>query len=427
VPPALHGFEFRRLLGRGTFGEVWLAWDRTLHCERAIKMLPLATVGSANVGELLAEGRLMARLPKHANRVQVHAAHETPDNFFLIMEYVRGGSLSGLTSRTRPMPWLQALRYTAGVAEALKDLQARGIVHRDVKPANIFWDQEHDEAVLGDFGIATYISLPRGRAWSPGYAAPELWTDPPSARSDVYALAATLYHLATGFAPQDKDGQLLPAWESWMPSDVRPVVLAGMEPDPVRRPDLFTFISLLRDARWQSLAERLARHFQGAMSAVRLQASVAVAPAHAPERSRSLTAEGVAATTLQTGDLVTLEVTANAPGHLTLLVLSSPSLPVVVLPRPSAPTNDILPGRPHRLTFRLAAPSGTERFLAVWTREDVRYTPTQWQRWIEWYGLGEPPAEEEEVRGAELVSSYVDEFPQGDQTAFVVAVTHAQP
>jgi serine/threonine protein kinase len=426
MPPALQGYEFRRLLGRGTFGEVWLAWDSALDCERAIKMLPLAGVRHGSAGDLLAEGRMMAQLPKHPNRVQIHAAHETADNLFLVMEYVRGGSLSGQTSRARPMPWLQSLRYAAGVAEALKDLQARGVVHRDVKPANVFRDVEHDEAVLGDFGIATYVSLPRGRAWSPGYAAPELWTDPPTAKSDLYALAATLYHLATGFAPQDSRGQLVRAWDSWMPSEVRPVVLAGMEPDPVRRPDLFTFISLLRDARWQSLADRLARHFQGQQSPVRLETAVAVAPAEAPEQSRSVPPDSLAATTLRTGELVTLEVRANAPGHLTVLLLSSPSLPVVALPRPSAQDNRIIPGRPHRLTFKLTAPSGTERFLAVWTKDDVRYTPTQWQRWIESHSLGEPP-DEEEVRGAELVHAHVDEFPSGDQAAVVVPVTHAQP
>jgi serine/threonine protein kinase len=425
MPPALHGYEFRRLLGRGTFGEVWLAWDRTLDCERAIKLLPVTRIAPANVGELLTEGRMMARLPKHPNRVQVHAAHETADNFSLVMEFVRGGSLSGQTSRSRPMAWLPALRYTAGVAEALKDLHARNMVHRDIKPANIFWDQEHDEAVLGDFGIATHMALPRGRAWSPGYAAPELWTHRPSAKSDVYALAATLYHLATGFAPQDSGGQLVPSWESWIPPDVRPVVLAGMEADPARRPDLFTFISLVRDARWRPLAERLARHFQTGISSVRLEAAVAVSPGDGPEQSRLLPPESVAATTLRTGDLVTLEVTANAPGHLTVLVLSSPSLPVIVLPRPSALDNAIVPGRPHRLTFKLTTPSGTERFLAVWTRDEVRYTPTQWQRWIEWYGLGESPSDEEEVRGAELVHAQVDEFPRGDQAAVVVGVTHA--
>jgi hypothetical protein len=423
MPPVLDGFEFRRPLGKGTFGEVWLARDIALECDRAIKMLPLAGVRQGSVRDLLEEGRLMARLPKHVNRVQIHAARETPDNIFLVMEYVRGGALNAQTSRSRPMSWLQALRCTAGVAEALKDLHARRIVHRDVKPANVFWDQERDEAVLGDFGIATHMALPRGLAWSPGYGAPELRTGRPTGGTDVYALAATLFHLAAGAAPQDKHGQLLPGCETWMPTEVRPVVLAGMESDPARRADLFTFISLLRDARWQSLAERLARHFQSAVRSVRLEADVSVAPADAPEQARSLSSETVAASTLRTGDLVVLEVKANAPGHLTVLALSSPSLPVVVLPRESAPDNQITPGRPHRVTFKLTEPSGTERFLAIWTRDDVRYTPTQWQRWIEAQGLGEA----EDLRGFEVVSSTVDEYPQGDMAAVVVAVTHAQP
>src|SRR5262249_58218197 len=108
-------------------------------------------------------------------------------------------------------------------------------------------------------------------------------------RSDVYSLAASLLHLVTGGPPRpppagetspDADGV---CWPADVPEEVRAVIAAGMEPDPGRRVDLPRFLGMLREARWQRLAKEVLRRQPGEPAPVRLQATVAVAPAHAPD------------------------------------------------------------------------------------------------------------------------------------------------
>ncbi len=100
-----------------------------------------------------------------------------------------------------PLDWQRAARYVADVGEGLLEVHARGIVHRDVKPANILWDPRRDEALLTDFGVAARLADPAAVAGSIPYMAPEAFDGRVSPSLDVYSLAATFFHLVTGSAP----------------------------------------------------------------------------------------------------------------------------------------------------------------------------------------------------------------------------------
>ena len=117
------------------------------------------------------------------------------------MQYVAGGSLADLLKREGPLGWQRAARYVADVGEGLLEVHARGIVHRDVKPANILWEPRRDEAILTDFGVGARLSDPAGVAGSLLYMATEGLDGRIAPSLDVYSLASTCFHLVTGETP----------------------------------------------------------------------------------------------------------------------------------------------------------------------------------------------------------------------------------
>jgi hypothetical protein len=300
--------------------------------------------------------------------------------------------------------------------------------------------------VLGDFGLAVALGGAGGVAGTRGYMAPEVsHGGRASPRSDVYSLAASLLHLVTGSPPRPlPGGETSPAADGAtsfspgappgaarsaadMPDEVRAVVAAGMAPDPERRVDLPRFLGMLREARWRHLAEQVLRDQPGEPAPVRLQAAVAVARPEAPERFTPVPAPELSRCRLRTGDLVRIESVASADGHQTILLLSSSGDLTVVLPRPSAEANFFAAGQRHRLLLRLTPPEGRERVVVVWSRDDVRRSDREWQRWLEC--RGEEPAQPARglVRGVEVLGSAPGPAPQGSWRALVLAVDPASP
>ena len=137
----------------------------------------------------------------HPNVVQVYAWVTVGEQHFLIMQYVAGGSLADRLKAEGPLDWQRAARYVADVGEGLLEVHEQGIVHRDVKPANILWDPKRDEAVLTDFGVGSWLADPASVAGSLPYMAPEAYDGQVSPALDVYSLASTLFHLVTGSQP----------------------------------------------------------------------------------------------------------------------------------------------------------------------------------------------------------------------------------
>src|SRR5262249_1136082 len=135
------------------------------------------------------------------NVVKVHAWRQAGDEHYLVLEYVAGGSLAELLKEEGPLSWQRAARYIANVAEGLVEVHARGLIHRDLKASNLLWGPARDEAKLTDFGVAGLLGATRTMVGTLVFMAPEALQGRATAASDVYGLAATLFHLTTGELP----------------------------------------------------------------------------------------------------------------------------------------------------------------------------------------------------------------------------------
>jgi serine/threonine protein kinase len=186
-------------VGAGAAGEVFRAYDDQLQREVALKLLHGDPAPGANSGTL--EGRLLARV-RHPGVVTVHGVATHAGRTGLWMEFVRGRTLAALLDERGPLPIDEVVRIGACVCEALTAVHGAGLLHRDVKAANVMLDQD-GRVVLMDFSagrqqVAGSVDV----AGTPLYLAPELFTgDEPSTQSDVYSVGVLLFHLLTGSYP----------------------------------------------------------------------------------------------------------------------------------------------------------------------------------------------------------------------------------
>ncbi len=201
-------YRIVRLLGQGGFGAVYRAWDTNLNRPCAVKE-NLDTSPEAQ-RQFTREATILANL-SHPNMPRVTDHFILPDQGqYLVMDFVEGEDLASMMKSQGRVAMSQALVWMEQVADALSYLHSRSspVVHRDVKPANIRITPE-GQAMLVDFGLVKVFSPSMrttmgARAVTPGYAPPEQYgqgnTD---ARTDLYALAATLYNLLTGKDPME--------------------------------------------------------------------------------------------------------------------------------------------------------------------------------------------------------------------------------
>jgi eukaryotic-like serine/threonine-protein kinase len=197
-------YRIERTLGNGGMAVVYLARDEELHRQVAIKVLAEHLAGDDNFrARFLQESKLAGRL-SHPNVVQIYDAGETEGSPYIVMEYVPGDTVAqrGKLSQAEAVPL--ALQACAGLQHA----HSAGLIHRDVKPANLLV-REDDVLKVADFGIARAAELTRltehgtvlGTAayLSPEQAAGEEVTT----ATDIYSLGAVVYELLTGRAPYE--------------------------------------------------------------------------------------------------------------------------------------------------------------------------------------------------------------------------------
>lgn len=250
-------YELKELLGRGGMGEVWLARDLSL-LRRDVAVKVLSSLGGASaVRRFQREAAILAGL-QHPGITVVHDAGEHDGFLFIVMELLRGRDLGHvLAERGGPLPVERAVDVARQTAVALAAAHGRGVVHRDLKPGNLFV-QPGDEMKICDFGIAltadasAALTTAGSVLGTPLYMAPEQWRGTGvDARADLYSLGCILYEMLTGRAPFAAAGSVYALLHQHVedapapPRELRPelptylddLVLTLLAKDPAARPD----------------------------------------------------------------------------------------------------------------------------------------------------------------------------------------------
>ncbi|OGT82447.1 MAG: hypothetical protein A3H91_00480 [Gammaproteobacteria bacterium RIFCSPLOWO2_02_FULL_61_13] len=200
------GYRIQRLIGKGGMATVYLAIQESLHRPVVLKILDQVTDQRTEdlIERFIAEGRIIASL-RHPNIITIYDIGLADSSLYISMEYVQGGDLK--QRMELPVTTDEALDYLAKVASALAEAHKHGIVHRDVKPANILFRDEHTP-LLTDFGIAKQVDTEADLTstgiflGSPNYVSPEqadgIKTD---GRADIYSLGCIFHEMLTGKKP----------------------------------------------------------------------------------------------------------------------------------------------------------------------------------------------------------------------------------
>ena len=201
-------YEILDTLGEGGMGTVYLARDKYLRRNVALKVLRLEEGSDTTETEKLADEARMTALVEHPNIIKIYNFGQSQGEFYVAMELLPGGSLHDRMHQPGGITEEQLLHVGISVAEGLEAALRKGLVHRDIKPANILF-AEDGKVKLVDFGLATALggSVGEGEAiqGTPYYIAPErLDQRPEDLRSDIYSLGMTLMHAISKVPPLDE-------------------------------------------------------------------------------------------------------------------------------------------------------------------------------------------------------------------------------
>ena len=292
IGPQNRRYRLERLIAQGGMGQVWQATDLATHAELghsamvALKILPPMLTQSPTHAKLLIEEATQARRLAHEHIVRVYEWAQDPAtaSYFIIMECLEGEDLDSLLAREGPLPLARVQQLLAPIGEALRYAwDKHKLVHRDIKPGNVFVTNKGEVKLL-DFGIAararssaSVIGLEApANSGTAGYRAPEAGTlQRQSGRAlDVYAVAVMVYQMVEGRMPFD--GMRSAGHEPFMPPALTTrqwgVLQSGFAWDPERRP--------------ASVAALLAA-LDNAVAPTQAELAAQTAAAHAQEEQRA--------------------------------------------------------------------------------------------------------------------------------------------
>ena len=233
-------------LGSGGFGTVYLAQDTWIDKKVAIKVPHRQGL---DFGELLREPRLLASV-SHPNIVAITTAEKQDNIFFIVMEYVQGETLENIIALKGALELNRALDFTCQICNALDHAHRQGVIHRDLRPANVLVT-ENDMLKVADFGTSRFLEIAAHGTTvigSPPYMAPEQFHGKAVFASDIYSLGVTMYQMLTGMlpyeapAPSELDklmsGELVTAprlKNPSIPKGISDIVMRAMAPEVTAR------------------------------------------------------------------------------------------------------------------------------------------------------------------------------------------------
>ena len=207
-------YTIERQLGRGGMGAVYLVRHNILDSLFALKVLSLNSDSGNNsfVSRFIREAKLACKI-KHPNLIEVHDAGKNPENgmFYIVMDYVPGGSVRDRLKKQPFLPLAESLRIVTEIASALEAAFQHGMVHRDIKPDNIMFAAD-GSAKLADLGIAksleeqdTMLTMAASVFGTPAYMSPEQAKDSGKVdcRADIYSLGIVFYEMLSGRRPYE--------------------------------------------------------------------------------------------------------------------------------------------------------------------------------------------------------------------------------
>ncbi len=270
IGSVLAGYRIEALLGRGGMGVVYLAHDASLERKVALKLLaPELSSDDAFRERFLRESRLAASID-HPNVIPIYEAGETEGVLFIAMRYVEGSDFRRLLGEVGRLEPVRAVAMLDQVAEALDVAHEHGLVHRDVKPANVLIASQggREHVYLADFGLSRRLAAPGALershfSGSADYVAPEqVRREPVDGRADLYALACVLYECLTGEPPFRREAVMATLFAHLedapppashanpdLPPAVDPVLVRGLAKEPdERQPTCRELIDEAREA-----------------------------------------------------------------------------------------------------------------------------------------------------------------------------------
>ena len=294
------GYEILGTLGEGGMGIVYRARDATLDREIAIKVIRPEALGKKAAERFIREAKACSRI-NHPNIVTVYAAGEDGGTPYLAMEFLHGENMRSIIERG-PVPWKEAVEWTAGILDALARLHAEGIVHRDLKPENIIVT-DGGTAKLMDFGIAHMsasgtLTADGATLGTAHYMSPEqVQGKKLDARSDLFSIGSLLYELITGEAAFPGEHPLAAMYSitneppkalgdtvAGLPAGLQEIVSRALEKDPdARYPDAGAFrdalFAVVRPPAPEGEPVAGARRSRKLIAGVAISAALAVAAA----------------------------------------------------------------------------------------------------------------------------------------------------